>query len=333
MKKFFHRGCKNLPSKSDIYNREEGCDTKEAFSVGELESKTADELRAMLANDSLFSLDDDTNTDAILEILEVIEAKELKTEEQKEVERAEFWTGMLACYGDKIPVRLEDVLHKPRRKLFILIAACKTVSAYAYRAARNLAISAVITLVLLVANSFIGYAWRVNVLQTIVSFSDELFSKVLTFADDTPIGSEDSRQFKTQSGFPALLGALDELGVYDVRIPEWKPDGFRFESLQIADMRGSKLIVAQYTNGDKRLSLTYRIYEQVPVDAAHEFEKSYGNPEVYEANGVVHYIFSNLDVVVATWVDEMSDCHIQGNISVEEMKQIINSIYQEESIK
>ncbi|MDR0446147.1 MAG: DUF3825 domain-containing protein, partial [Oscillospiraceae bacterium] len=92
------------------------------FSAAELEEKSIAELRAILADDTLLPLDDDSNTGAILEILEVIKRKENKTAEQSEAEHAAFWTGLLDRYGDEIPVQLEDVV--PQRKRKTRISRC-----------------------------------------------------------------------------------------------------------------------------------------------------------------------------------------------------------------
>jgi hypothetical protein len=79
----------------------------------ELESKSITELQAMLADEKLLPLDDETNTDYIIRITEVIIRKENKPAEQREAERVAFWTRFLERYGDEIPIRLEDVLSKP----------------------------------------------------------------------------------------------------------------------------------------------------------------------------------------------------------------------------
>jgi hypothetical protein len=71
-KKFFDR-CKNSPENRDIYSEVRDFDM---FSYNELKKKSAFELRAMLADDSLCALDDSSNLELIECICDVLEKKE-----------------------------------------------------------------------------------------------------------------------------------------------------------------------------------------------------------------------------------------------------------------
>jgi hypothetical protein len=72
MKKFFNR-CNNLSENSDIYD--EGTKT-DMFSNDELMKKSVSELKAMLADDTLFPLDETADTEMIERICDVIIKKE-----------------------------------------------------------------------------------------------------------------------------------------------------------------------------------------------------------------------------------------------------------------
>jgi hypothetical protein len=85
LKKFFDK-CKNPAENSDIYNEVENFDM---FSKDVLMKKSVGELRAMLADDTLFPLDETADTEIIERICDVIEKKEnvpgfiLKAKSQK----------------------------------------------------------------------------------------------------------------------------------------------------------------------------------------------------------------------------------------------------------
>ena len=50
--------------------------------------------------------------------------------------------------------------------------------------------------------------------------------------------------------------------------------------------------------------------------------------EPYEVDGIIHYIMSNNDTNSVAWVNGVVEGHIQGNLSVEDLKEMVNSIYQ-----
>lgn len=73
--------------------------------------------------------------------------------------------------------------------------------------------------------------------------------------------------------------------------------------------------------------LTYFI-RYVPVGIKYsDSEKDTDIITVMEKNNVLHYLMSNNEVVTATWVNGNCECTMYGNISVDAMKDIINSIY------
>jgi hypothetical protein len=298
----------------------------QGFTAAELQNKTVEELRAMLADDTLLPLDDDSNTETILMILEVIKSKEHKTNEQREAERVAFWASLLVRHGDKIPVRLEDVVKRRGRRKFARLAGNPRRYHQPRKAVMRLALAAVFASALLICNAFAAYALNFNFLRAVVDFTDDLFSKTITLMEPAP-GSGGLRQFADEAGLDTLQNALDELGITRPKAPAWLPDGFEFAELQTGDTRGGRTVAARYKNGDRLIVLTVRFYEQLSGDLTRSHEKSVGEPLEYERDGVVHYIFNNLDKTVATWVDGMCDCDIQGNISAEEMKSIINSMY------
>lgn len=58
------------------------------------------------------------------------------------------------------------------------------------------------------------------------------------------------------------------------------------------------------------------------------FEKDSENITKYESNDVTHYILSNNASYVATWANDTLVCSILGDITVDELKQMIDSIYE-----
>ena len=57
-----------------------------------------------------------------------------------------------------------------------------------------------------------------------------------------------------------------------------------------------------------------------------QIEKNDKLLEVYIANGVEYYIFSNTETLHTTWIVGEFECQIIGIITIAEMKAMINSI-------
>ncbi|MDR0380464.1 MAG: DUF4367 domain-containing protein [Oscillospiraceae bacterium] len=302
------------------------------YSAAELEEKPVEELQALLTDDTLLPLDDATNTAKILEIMDVIKRKENKPAAQRETERVAFWTGLLARHGDKLPFLLEHVADplaedarqdnpnpkRTRTRFHRRFPRHKWV--------RRCAIAATLATALLLTNTLVAYAFRLDILRVIASFTDDLFRMSIVSTEETtpaPVPSP-------QSDHDAFQAALDDMGITHPKAPGWLPDGFVFNFLQVADMRNSKIVAAQYKRGEENIILTVTLFSRLPPEFTRIHEKSPGDPLEYEYNGITHYIFNNLDRTVATWFYDMRDCDIQGHVSVEEIKAIINSMYEED---
>jgi hypothetical protein len=180
--------------------------------------------------------------------------------------------------------------------------------------------------VLLIANAAVASALHVNILRTMISFTDELLTRTIAPSEYTP----DVPYIPSDVAVPGksiLQAALDELGVTQPQAPGWLPDGFEFSVLESSDTRSGGIVSALYKNGEKMIALTFTRYKQIPEELTVNYQKSEGNPLEYEYGGNIHYIFKNLDKTAATWLDGICDCYIQGDVSTEEMKLIINSMY------
>ena len=57
------------------------------------------------------------------------------------------------------------------------------------------------------------------------------------------------------------------------------------------------------------------------------YEKNEGSPEEYYVNGIPHYIMGNMARNVAIWRNGNVECSIQGFLTVDQLKQMIDSIY------
>lgn len=57
------------------------------------------------------------------------------------------------------------------------------------------------------------------------------------------------------------------------------------------------------------------------------YEKDTNNVEVFQVNGIDHYIMNNNDQTTAVWFVDELECSITGDVSQDDLKTMIKSIY------
>lgn len=144
-----------------------------------------------------------------------------------------------------------------------------------------------------------------------------------TFSFGKENGIDESQSKVMFSELESQVSALTDLPV----LPTWYPEGTRIEQVETYEVSGSKDICAVFERQGEAFSLTITVYETIPEQMG-GYEKNDETPKQYFANGIPHYIMGNMDWHSATWVNENAECFIQGNLTVEELTQMIDSIYE-----
>lgn len=91
-------------------------------------------------------------------------------------------------------------------------------------------------------------------------------------------------------------------------------------------MSGYSSYIASYKNGDRNIMISVVVYDG--ADPTH-FESDGEYTEIYNANGIDYYIFYNNSYICAAWNQGYYDCCISGEISVDALKKMIDSIPKE----
>lgn len=112
-------------------------------------------------------------------------------------------------------------------------------------------------------------------------------------------------------------------------LPVWVPEGFTFKYAEKVVRASNTIIILYYTdseNGTVIFDMTvYNANNQVNSNSS--FEKDESELQIYEKNDIKHYIFQNINQIQAVWSNSNIVYNISGDVSVEEMKKIINSMY------
>ena len=138
---------------------------------------------------------------------------------------------------------------------------------------------------------------------------------------------------KEPGEYTDLQEALTAYGLNRSVVPKWLPEGFVQIHLDIeAAAKGSLIIFYALYQWEKNpLVIQVNIYledEERVYDSFGNFQKDEGDPIPYEAGGITHLLTTNAGRPVALWANGPAECCISGDITMEELKQMIDSIYE-----
>ncbi len=122
-----------------------------------------------------------------------------------------------------------------------------------------------------------------------------------------------------------IPAALKQAGVDVPLFPTWIPEGFLLFDQQIR-LDDSVHINSTYACKDKYLLISIRAINK---DFSRTIEIEDEPPKEYLFHGVVHYIVPNCEQLVTYWTNSGYLVKITGNVNIEEIEHIINSVYEE----
>lgn len=154
-------------------------------------------------------------------------------------------------------------------------------------------------------------------------WTSELFTFVSGSEDHTiPSASLSAKEY-SNPGLAEFAQALENAGITANVVPTWLPEGYILEELDTYVRKNGKTIHVGFAHCEDYITCTVRTLDSV----SSIYEKDDRPVTVYENHNVTHYIFNNLDDVTAAWTDGIVECSLSGDVTIEEMQQIINSIY------
>ncbi len=180
---------------------------------------------------------------------------------------------------------------------------------------RLLPFAAVVAVVL--SSMVAAQAMGMDVFGALARWTDETFHFV-TGTDAAAPEVENLRQ--------AVQGAFDGCGV-TIPAPAWyPPDTVLAKDIDIIEESDNLTVSCEFKYGNKVFFIVVQQYYDVDRIPGYTFEKDALNVEKYSSNGRLFYIISNLSESYATYSNEKTILVINGKISSEVLKQIIDSI-------
>lgn len=293
---------------------------KDIETMKQYDDYTVEELRAALQRYFLFSELDDEAVDEMEQILAVLRKKapftHLHTNEEMWEEFKTAHADDFAALGIRNDMETEEVVEqkpeadetaarsepvpvrKPRRQIRGLLRV-------GLIAAALVALLAGVT----VAASAMGY----NLWGWIPEWTDE----DVRFVAETPVQTPGEDDLKD---IPMVLASL---GITEPLYPTWLPEDMaRTETKAI---ERPLFLQEKYQGNNRRLIITIS-----PISGPETtvYQKEVTTSIEYLVGNTMHYFFTNSDNIQATWYTESYTVLIDGNISLDEMKKIIDSVYE-----
>ena len=287
-----------------------------------LAGKSTEELEELLA--ASFPLGDNAETDEayIIAIMEVIREREEK-EANKEKRQAEVdaaWRDFQEYRAERDREKAEaegvadapgEIPGEPFRPQEKVHTAKKPV-----RVLRSCAAAAAV--IVLLCGTAYAFGW--NIFQALADWTAETF-QFLTGAEPE---MADHGVFEN---LYRIVSAETDVST----VPRWAPEGTEETEQPRMSMRSDRTrVIGNYTLNGKEFTVRITIYDSSDlIEYTGTYQKDEAFVEKYETADIIHYIASNLENTSAMWTNENVEGHIQGNISIEDVKQIIDSIYEE----
>ncbi len=187
-------------------------------------------------------------------------------------------------------------------------------------------VAAIAVVMILAGGVVTASALGIDLWEIVAKWSKETF--YFGYAGQTDENMDSHEEVFTS--YKGLYEATVQLGLEKYGIPTWLPEGYREAKVETYDYSPtSHEIHARYEGGDGPISILITSF--TPANQP-QIERSSDLIELYTVNDIEYYLFYNNSRLVATWLTDSYQYTISGPISVEEMKNIIDSIIRGEGL-
>lgn len=293
---------------------------KDIETMKQYDDYTVEELRAALQRYFLFSELDDEAVDEMEQILAALRKKapfaHSHTNEEMWEEFKTTHADDFAALGIRKDTETEEVVEQePEADETVLSSAPVPIprSRRLGRSILRVGLVAAAVVVLMAALTVMASAMGFNLWGWVPKWTDE----DVRFVAETPQKEPD------EDDLPNIPIYLAAQGINEPLYPTWLPEDFMRIETKVSEK--PLFLYEKYQGDNRRLSIT--ISSTIGSENA-VYQKESTPPDEYLVSNVVHYLFSNSDEVTAVWYTEYYTTTIVGNISMVEMKTVIDSVYE-----
>lgn len=182
---------------------------------------------------------------------------------------------------------------------------------------RMIAAVAVIVILVGVPLTASAFGWE-DIWNAVAQWAKETFSFVT--GSDTQITEPETDDIHQYTALQELLAQTDQETDF---VPTWIPDGYKLDDITVDESPIRKNYFAFYSDGEKHFKISVQSYLDSDPEKVEINEELL---EIYEVSNVECYIFTNSDRFRAVWIKDSYECYISGDLTIEEIKTMIDSI-------
>ena len=265
---------------------------------------TTEQLREILRKHAHGELEKEPDTEELFYIMEVLANRESENPEKQIQSTEEAYETFVKHY---VPEMAEEKpIPFPQR------------GAVATRWMKRVAVVAIVFVALTTA-AVSAKAFAPDFWEKVAIWTKEFFR----FEDVTNGMEGQEPDEEANIELNSLREALDQHGVVERLVPDWIPEGYTCVDVNAHVTPKSFSVFAMYESEDSQLIIQIR---QAVGATPQQIEKNENLIEVYKADDIDYYIFSNNDSAQIAWINGEYECLIIGNLTMEEIKRIIDSI-------
>ena len=263
---------------------------------------TTEELEEILRLDAEMIDGQESDTEILLYVMEVLTQRRKKTGQTGNTAQEAYETFTQHYLPEIMNTDNTDSVPAKRNK-----PANRT-----HRWIRAMAATAAV-LVILIAGSVTAKAFGIDVWKAVIQWTQETFH----------FGEWGNSNPNSDMSYASLQEALEQGKITTPLAPTWIPDGYKLVDVTVKRNPMQKTYRAKYTNEERYLIITVREY----LDGKpHYVEQSAGLVEEYEVAEITYYLFENYEIVRAVWLYDSYECDISGEVTIDEIKKMIDSI-------
>lgn len=290
-----------------------------------LDQLSTEQLEELLRAD--FDSNDESNVDIIFHILEVIEKREKSNPSGRLPDTNKAWEEFQQFYnipeGDNMPLYhcgqdFEKKLHYPRFliKQSQLQPWLKT------------GLVAMLSIIIFFSGMVVAQAAGVDVFGAIGQWTENTFRFVSIGGSKNDTNNQGTNVTPQNIQYSSdIQSALRQCGIDETLAPTWYPEGVTISEPQIYSNDDNDTVYFSFTDEDNKFfSIGITHYHSAEYLKDFTLEKDNLPVEQYTSNSRTFYILSNDDTVTATWAYGSLIEIISGNLEINELKAIIDSI-------
>lgn len=269
------------------------------------DAMSTEELQAFLRKDASKPVGEESDSQALFYIMEVLAKRRKERNEGKPA--AEALESFKKNYHTETDTTSDSESAAVTRK---------RISTGRWR--RGLVAAVVAICILVAGNSITASAFGFDLFEIIAKWTQETFHFGYAGQSDNEVEPEQG----DSTPYAGLQTMLNKHNIA-LAVPTWIPDGYVEVDANAEDTPLQRRFVAKYQLGDNTIRI--RIVDYLN-GAPSQVEQSDGLLEVYSSADIDYYIMDNEDQLQAVWIINNYECCIIGPLTLPEIKQIIDSI-------